>query len=105
MAVTTSRRLAPRTGCDGGGGRRSGIASEFKRGRGGAGFRQINAPAAYFQGRNWRGNPAKRGPGTPNNVLTNTEEVAGRCSSTGPTPPTPPPSPALGGKRVALFPP
>src|SRR5258708_14279171 len=105
MAVTTSRRLAPRTGCDGGDGRRSGIASEFKRGRRGAGFRQINAPAAYFQGRNWRVTPVKRGHGTPNTVLTNPEVVAGRGWAACPRPPPHPFPPPLGAKRGPLFPP
>src|SRR5258708_11485091 len=104
MAVTTSRRLSPRTGCAGGGGRRSGIASEFKRDRCSGGFRQINAPHAFFQRCNWRVTFAKRGYGTPKTVLTNTEVVAGRCWSASPGPPAPPFPPGLGGERGFFFP-
>ena len=102
MAVTTSRRLSPRTGCAGGG-RRSGIASEFKRGRCSGGFRQINAPHAFFQRCNWRVTSAKRGYGTPKTVLTNTEVVAGRCWSASPGPPAHPFAPALEAKSGSLF--
>src|SRR5258707_5859237 len=103
MAVTTGRRLSHRTGCAGGGGRRSGIASEFKRDRCSGGFRQINAPHAFFQRCNWRGTSAKRGYGTPKTVLTNTEVVAGRGWAAAPGPPAPPFAPALEAESGCLF--